>query len=447
MLDRLKNQDWSFLRSSTLMSLGLAAARLLGFLFWLVLARMFEKSDTGHVRYIITLGELLAIGTIPFSQHVLAWFISRYRSDEAYLRRVMGTAWQVLLVLTGATLLAATVVLLALDRFDASILVVFLGVTLFYAYYGLARGHLAQGRLLAAYVGSNLIQIIAVGIAVVTLGTQSTTPILLIYGTSYLLPILLLQARHPLPLHVSWGPPDREVGGALLSFAGPIWISHTLYACFMAIDILLLEYFVDKAAVGVYAVTRTVASLLGLIPWAIDIMLMPRIAASDPSEHRRMLRNALLLILVANAVALICFLVGYQWFIETTVGRDYYAGMDFGLVMAVGAILFGLFGIFSSVLVGRRQPGLEAVGRFVTLVVTAAAGLVLVPPADPLGVSQLVTQWLGLRSTGIHGMALASLMGVGAGLVAYALLAGPAPPPAGGEEAAPADAGPITRGG
>lgn len=422
MLQRLRNHDWSFIRSSTLMSVGLAVGRLMGLLFWLVLARLFSNADTGHVRYVITLAELSAMATIPFAMHVVTYFVSRHRSDLAYLRKVLGTAWVIQLALTAATVVVATIVLLVIGRFEVAILLVFLGQTLFFSYYGLARGHLEQGKLLAAFIGSNLTQIVAVAVAVLTLGTASTTPILWIYGTCYLLPILILQWKYPIPVYFAWKRPDPQITRSLLAFAAPMWVSHILYTLFTAVDILMIEYFLGKAAVGVYAVTRTLTAVFQLIPWALEIMLMPRIAASASSEHGRLIRNALVLIFAASIVALAGYIIGYRWFIETFVGREYFAGMGFAIIMAIAAVLSGLQGITASVLIGRSQPGIEAAGRFATLLATTAVGLMLVPPADPLGVSRVVSGLLGMDTTGLTGVALATLLGAVAGLATYAAL-------------------------
>jgi len=98
----------------------------------------------------------------------------------------------VLLGMIAISILIAVPILVLTDRFQIGVLVIFLGSTLFYSYYGLARGFMASKRLLAAYLGSNLVQIIAIIVVYQFGSTDSPTPALLIYGLSYLLPVIVL---------------------------------------------------------------------------------------------------------------------------------------------------------------------------------------------------------------------------------------------------------------
>ena len=53
------------------------------------------------------------------------------------------------------SLIVAIPVLLFTGKFNLGILAIFLGTSVFYAYYGLARGYLASGRLAMVEVGNN----------------------------------------------------------------------------------------------------------------------------------------------------------------------------------------------------------------------------------------------------------------------------------------------------
>src|SRR5690606_22586690 len=102
------------------------------------------------------------------------------------------------------------------------------------------RGFMASRRLLAAYLGSNLVQLIAIIVFYELGSTQSPTPALLIYGLSYLIPIAALQVWRPLPLKLRFGLPDKAITFELLRFTVPVWISHATYIFFTGMDVLLV---------------------------------------------------------------------------------------------------------------------------------------------------------------------------------------------------------------
>jgi O-antigen/teichoic acid export membrane protein len=220
----LRRVDWQFFKGSAMTTLGIVVARVLGFIYSFLIARAFSTEDFGTVQYTITLATLAALATVPFAEQVLPWFISRHRADRERLEEILRHAWLVLLALYGLTILVALPLL-------------------FNVYLGLARGFLAPGRLLLAYLGSNGLQLVAVLVALRMLGTVSTTPVLLIYGLSYLLPIALLELAWPFPIALGRWRVQRAMLGDMLRFAVPVWGSHALYTLSFAFDVLLLERF------------------------------------------------------------------------------------------------------------------------------------------------------------------------------------------------------------
>jgi O-antigen/teichoic acid export membrane protein len=399
----LRRVDWQFFKGSAMTTLGIVVARVLGFIYSFLIARAFSTEDFGTVQYTITLATLAALATVPFAEQVLPWFISRHRADRERLEEILRHAWLVLLALYGLTILVALPLLNAIGRSPGVVLVIVTGVTLFNVYLGLARGFLAPGRLLLAYLGSNGLQLVAVLVALRMLGTVSTTPVLLIYGLSYLLPIALLELAWPFPIALGRWRVQRAMLGDMLRFAVPVWGSHALYTLSFAFDVLLLERFWGEAVVGVYALTKTIVMGFSFVPQGITVMLMPRVAAGDGGQ-RRLLAAALLATLAVSAIGLVVFAALYPWFVITFVGGAYYVSLLFGLLMAASAIVYGLHAILTSYLIGSNRPGLETASRAVMAVVLLASGLVLVP------------------SLGVFGAAWANVLCAVAGVLCYAVM-------------------------
>lgn len=376
---RLASADLQFLTGSTVLTLGIAIARVLGFGFSMILTRKLTQADYGFVQYCITLAGIVAIVTQPFAQHVLARFISQYKGDRDQLVNFLNTAALVILVLTGLTLLVAVPVLIAIGRFNAGVLTVFIGVTIFYIYYGAARGFIASSRLLAAYLGSNLVQIIAIFLLYVVFDEQSPMPALLVYGLSYFVPLAVLQILYPLPLRFKLSLPSRESVTTLVRFSIPIWLSHIAYMLHAALDVLLLEAFWGTATVGAYALTKTLTTLFNFIAMGITTLLMPKVAEVPKEQHRALLINALTLALVVNGAVLLIFMVSYHWFVGSFFGLDYVLDTGVVLTMALAEIVFVVHGVITAVIIGGGSPRLETLSRGVALGCAFVLGMVLVP--------------------------------------------------------------------
>ena len=387
-----------------MMSMGIALARILGFIFSFILARAFTPEDFGFTQYVITLANVVAIGTMPFGQHVMAWFISTYKSDHEKLDLFVSNSWFIMLVLFLGTFVIGIPILAATNNLTIGVLVIFVGFTFFYTYFGIARGFLASKRLLASYLGSNIVQMIAVVLAIMILGDDAVTPALLIYGLSYFLPIILLQVIKPLPIKFQLRKPDFQVVKRLLKFSTPVWISHASYMLYLSLDIILVETFWDNATVGVYALTKTMTATFSFIPWGITMLLMPKVAETDPSQHRTLLKNALGLTGIVNGAVFVGFVIFYEWFITQFFDATYFVGLQFGIAMAASAIMVGVHGIVTSVLVGSNHPEMESISRMMVAIVTFISGMILVPELNVLGA------------------ALATLIGTSSGMVTYGVI-------------------------
>lgn len=400
MTSKAETQD--LIKNSTLISVGIALARLLGFGFSLVLARLLSPENYGYIQYTLTLAGIVALLTMPFGQHVLARYVGGAQDRPAELDEFLSTAWIILLGLIVVTLAVAVPLLALSGNLNPGVIVVFLGFTLHYSYYGLARGFMASWRLMAAYLGSNLVQMIAIVVVYVIMGARDPMPALIIYGASYLLPIVLLQLSRPFPIRFRVFVPRLDYARRILKFTAPIWISHAAYIFYAGIDILLIERFLGTSAVGVYALTKTLTMLLSFVPAGVATVLLPKVAGSG-DQHRSLMWNTIFVSLGANALVLIILLIGYRPFIGFMFGDEYVVPLAALLMLALSEIGFGIHGIVTAVLVGTDQPHWETLSRIVVVIVSLIAGVILIP------------------ALGLSGAALTLLMGAGAANLTYLL--------------------------
>lgn len=410
MIQTLRRQaaglDLRFLTSSTVLTIGIALARLFGFGFSLILARRLSPDDYGFVQYSITVAGVVAIGTMPFMQHVLARFIGKFKAEsEELLAEYMNAIWWMLVGLVTLSIVIAVPLLALSGRLHIGVMIIFLGVTLFYSYYGLARGHMASYRLMIAYLGSNIVQIIAIFIVYYLLENQSVMPALLIYGLSYLLPIVLLQAFAPLPLNWRLKLPRFAQVKELLQFSWPIWVSHVAYTLYSGIDVLLLERFSGTAAVGAYALSKTLSMLLSFVPIGLNTILLPKVAATPREQHGRLMRQVIIIFAAVNLPILLVYLLGYQFFVQYVFGRDYVVGFEVILVLGIGEIFYGMHGIITAVVVGGNRPQIETISRILTVVVVVIVGSIVIPAYGIAGAA-LTVLISGIIAVGVYAVTL-----------------------------------------
>lgn len=381
----LNGFDWSLIKGSALLSIGMALARILGLAFSLVLASAFSASAYGEVRYSIAVASIVAIGTMPFGQHVLARFVSNYKNDQNKLDVVLSNFFLLLPAIFLVTLAIATPILLVLGKFNIGILVIFLGETLFYTYWGLSSGFLEPRKLTVAYLGSNLVQIILVFVLIQVLAIHSPTVALLIYGLSYLLPLGLLVIFRPLPGHAHFGLIEGKMIGELILFSLPVWVSHACYTLSISVDLLLLESLGSTGQLGAYSLSKTLAGLFLIVPSGISTLLMPKVAAAPQKGHAQLLLRMLAITLLVDVFAMLFYLPLARPLTQRIFGGDYLVPFAVSLVLSLYMILYGIHGLITAVFVGTGKPQFETFSRIIELVTTALCCWLLIPAHGGMG--------------------------------------------------------------
>lgn len=383
--------DWNLVRGSAIFSLGQAFAGLLGFAFSVIVARAFSPSEYGAIQYVIAIAGVIAIGTQPFGQHVLARFIGKYKENAEQLNEILSNSWAILVALIGITLIiAGPVLMLGSMQNIVGIFTIFLGITIFYIYWGLARGFLVPGKLTIAYIGGNLLQLILAFFVIYILNVHSSPIILVIYGFCFIFPPILLQKLRPLPISFNIKHIKLKMISDQFRFAFPIWVSHGCYMIFQTIDILLLEHFWGTAAVGVYAVAKTLANVSLYLPTGIATFLMPKTAGAPTQAHRQMLTRALVISIGVCIISLVVYLLFGQWFVLILFGSKYFIEMNVMIILALGMIALATNKVVTAVLVGGGKPGIDSIGRIAAVSCATLVGWFIIPVYGSLGAALVV---------------------------------------------------------
>lgn len=400
---RLQHSSGQFVKRSFILAVGFAIARGLGLMYSLLLGSVLSAEDYGYVQYSILVGGIIAIGTQPLLQHTLARFVSIHRNDPAQLERFVSTTLALTGALTLVSLAVSALVLTLSGDTNPGALLVFLGLTVYYAYYGVARGFEDSARLSLVFILSNFVQFIALLVVYFWLHSRESLPALAIYGLSYVGPVVFLSLTMRFPLRLARAALSGETAKTILRFTTPIWGSYGLYAVSAAIDIFLLTSMVGKAAAGAYAFNRTLCMMFEFFPTALATLIMPNVAARASGARRLTLQS----ILVVSGVSVVLAAVSlplYPWAMSMFFSQDYqFPLLTFGIMIAAQT-LWGIHGILSNVYVGRGQTLVEFASRVMILALLAGGCVLLIP------------------SYGTHGAALANIIAAAITVATYPLL-------------------------
>ncbi len=397
----LPGVDWVLFRDSSILTVGSMLARALGFVITMMLARHFEPTDFGLVQYAVSVAGIISIGVQPFGQHVLSRYIGMYKDNQTKLLEYLSNIWVILGAVFCLSFVLASVVLWYADKYNFGFFAVFIGVSTFYVYYGLARGFLASGRLVAIDVGNNILQVVLILLLFQLLDSKSTLLAMLIRGLTPIIPVILLQRFWPLPNAFESKFINLETMKSVLKFSIPIWISHASYMLYATIAVLFLEHFTDTTMVGIFSLATTLGIALSFFPSGLATLLMPKIAAAPDKRYRSLLTGALGLVLLCDFVLVALYYFLGPWLVGTVFGDSYLLFPRIFVLMAVVETFAGVHTILTTVYVGRGRATEEMRSRLISVLAT------------------FVGCWLLIPVYGVIGAVWAKMIGVVCGLMVY----------------------------
>jgi O-antigen/teichoic acid export membrane protein len=153
-------------------------------------------------------------------------------------------------------------------------------------------------------------------------------------------------------------------------------------------DLIMIALFVNSAAVGVYAISVSVAEQLWFLSRAVSTVLFPKISSLHSEAERNRLtsvvgRSVLALSLIGGII--FYFMAG--WFITLMFGADYTAGALSLQLLLPGIIVGSLERIIANDISGRGKPEIVMKVSFITVSCNLLLNLLLVPQFGMIGAS------------------------------------------------------------
>jgi O-antigen/teichoic acid export membrane protein len=251
----------------------------------------------------------------------------------------------------------------------------------------MARGSLAWGGYIVADAGSSVVKVILILVFIWMLGLKSTLAAVLIHGSSFVIPLIVLQFFRPVKIIFDLSLVNRKDIIEILKFSLPVWLSHASYMSYMTIAIIFLEHYTNDAAVGVFSLASSLSILFSFIPIGFSTFLLPKIAGTPGDRHKKLLYSALFITVLSNLILLFAYYFLAPWCVETFFGSEYLLWPNVYFMVAAVTICLGIQGIITSVFVGKGRAREETKSRLVTFIVTVVACWYFVPAWGALGAS------------------------------------------------------------
>jgi O-antigen/teichoic acid export membrane protein len=361
--------------SATLVLVGQAVTRALGFLFPLVLAHGVSKLDFALVYFFISTGFFVAEPVLTGYPTALVHFIALHRRSRA--------AWVTSALLGGIPLvvLSITVGEIMAKSADAPpvlMSIVVIGLTIDAYYFAVLQG-LRRFPLLPIYRGSaNLIQLLLL-LAAIEAGLVSVAVAVAIYSLVYLVPITVLEIRlgviRNLFLHEEVRPTYAQTK-SLTKFAIPALIAGTAYAAVFNLDSYFVQLFAPNALAD-YGAAKTLLQPMGLIPFAIGIVLFPQVSAAPPDQRWQLLGRGLRVVAAVEGVAICVYLLLASVAVNFVFPPSYQAAATSLRLLAPAAAMMGCYHILSQWWLGNGRPLVPATSLSVGALVCIGCHIVM----------------------------------------------------------------------
>ncbi|HET9847222.1 MAG TPA: oligosaccharide flippase family protein [Candidatus Dormibacteraeota bacterium] len=404
--------EGAFVRSAAIVFAGNTTARLLGFVFAVVAARLLLPGGYGLFAYALAVAGIASILVLD-APIGLARSLPRLRGDVTGQIRVFTNT----VVLVGGVLLLSLLVTVPaglLMGMPADLVVglvaIVLGIACFTLYRETKRGQERFVAMMAIFVLANTLELIGITFAG-AVGLRSPALFLVLYGASYVAAVVILQPVAPFGVRFDAPAVTPTEVKTLLRFVSPLFLQTAFLTAWLGIDLLLVGHFLGAASTGQYAVAKTLANVFFLIPAAISATLLPQVSRLDHRAVRDYVLRALALTatLTAPAVLLLVLLRGPA--ITILFGSRYSQAAGPFAVLALGAGIYALYQILEHAWIGRGHPIVDTAATGGGLVTTALLGFVLVPHAGLIGAAFAFTAGAAVQLVMIAGISLLAMLG------------------------------------
>jgi O-antigen/teichoic acid export membrane protein len=376
----------SLVRSSAVVFVGNGAARLLGFLFYVVAARLLNPADYGTLAYALAILVTASI-FLTNAPGGLARFLARNANDRAK-QDYYYSNWIAVAAIAFLLSVLVFIPFIPITRltgwFALGIVVNLANIAVFETYLEAQRGLSRFTVIGIFYTLANLLQLLGILVAGV-LGFRSASLFLIVYGLSAIAAVILLRVPARTPLRFQLGRVNLRQMGRIGRYIAPIVAQGLFHSLWWGADLILINRLISATASGNYAAAKTLTQALTLAPAALTLAAGPRLSRLSESDLRkevfRLLGLASVVILPPAALLVLLQHPLTHFFY----GSKYTNVLDAFDPLTAGFVLYGFYAVLASVWGALGRPLVGAVTTGCGTVTTVALAIFLIPSLGLVG--------------------------------------------------------------
>lgn len=166
----------------------------------------------------------------------------------------------------------------------------------------------------------------------------------------------------------------------MLGYGSRLWWGSLFQILNFRLDVIILQFFRPLSDVGYYVVAQAVAELVNGLAIAFHQSVLPLVSSHDDETGRqRTTTSALRHQLILSAAAAIAIAAIGPAVVLLGFGHAYRAALQPMLILLPGILLLNLGTVVRASLAGRGRPGISSTLAGISLVVTVALDLTLIP--------------------------------------------------------------------
>ena len=345
--------------------------KLLAMFFFVVLTRLMEVSEYGHLRYILNLAAFMSLALSGIST-ALTKFL-REKPDDVKLQRVyLGNSLAI------AGIFYAVIFVVAWIIYDYFLLfgILLFGIMTESFYLGFSRGLLNITKLSAFRPVKGILQLLAIGLFLAFSLKVGMLEAVILFSLSALAASLILEAKcHEMEFRPRI---SGEVSIKILKYAIPVTIGAVGWSGIIAVNPIVIEYFHGNESVAYYSVGVTLMQVFAFIPEAISTLVLPKVAGSSRKSYTL---RPFILSVIGTILAGVIILIGVTLFKEQIVilifSERYIDAAQILPLLALGQISLGTHQVIGSFWQGLGKPSIPSVTISIGFVLQIAGSLIL----------------------------------------------------------------------
>lgn len=357
-------------------------ARVLGMLFFILLARHLSLSDYGLFRYLFSLCVMFSIAFSGFPVSITK-LISENMHERKNVESFFSTAFLLALLVLLLELIIITICLP-----NKLLLAVFLiGMLIDYFYFGIIRGFLAYKKLYFYRVIAKAFQLILILAFIWTIGINLISSVV-VYSIAYVISLSILELYDQSSVAFRKKLINSESIKRVLKYATPVAIGTLSYDVMFNVDIIMIKHLLNETSVAYYSVSRTLVRVFMFLPQALQTLILPKVSKLkkkvDLTPHLK------LMLLGVFSISGILFFVLWIFGREIIIllfNEQYLPALSVLYILALGQIMISTFTIFSAAWTGIGKPlvGMSVIAP--TAVFNVILDFLLIPRFGIVGAS------------------------------------------------------------